>query len=130
MTPGHADARVRGSDPDPPGRIHVEGLYRQQQGHGQWFYVNKAGNHAPTSGSGYRDAPQVSGLWAMILGLDAGDPDTADRKTRLRNILFDTEYYYTDMPLGTLPKSHSAVQRRTVAMPQGGLIPAHHLYRY
>ncbi len=31
---GQADARVRGSDPDPPGRLHVEGLYRQQQGHG------------------------------------------------------------------------------------------------
>ena len=28
---GHAHARVRGSDPDPPGRLHVEGLYRQQQ---------------------------------------------------------------------------------------------------
>ena len=66
---------------------------------GQWFYINQAGDH--------QDQPQVSNLWAMILGLDASDPDTADRKTRLRNILFDTEYYYTDMPLGTLPKSHS-----------------------
>ena len=88
---------------------------------GQWFFVNRAGNPAPTSG-GYRDEPQVAGLWAMILGLDASDPDTADRKTRLRNILFDTEYYYTDMPLGTLPKSHSQFVANG-GYAKGGLYP-------
>ena len=58
----------------------------------------------------------------MILGLDASDPDTADRKTRLRNILFDAEYYYTDMPLGTLPKSHSQFVANG-GYAKGGLYP-------
>ena len=71
--------------------------------YGQWFYANKAGNIVP-SGSGYVDAPQGPGLWYSLVGA------TTEQARRLKNIMSSEDWYFTDMPFGTLPKSHSQFQ--------------------
>ena len=71
--------------------------------YGQWFYADSAGNIAPTAGD-YVDEPQGPGLWYSLIG-------ATDRQAeRLRNIMSSEDWYFTDMPFGTLPKSHSQFQ--------------------
>ena len=71
--------------------------------YGQWFYADSAGNIAPTAGQ-YVDEPQGPGLWYSLIGA------TPAQTTRLRNIMSSEDWYFTDMPFGTLPKSHSQFQ--------------------
>ena len=72
--------------------------------YGQWFYVNADGDIAPTSGA-YVDEPQTASLWVMMLGVD----DVAKRE-QVKRLLDSEDWYNTDVPLGTLPKSHSQYQ--------------------
>ena len=72
--------------------------------YGQWFYVNANGDIAPTSGA-YVDEPQTASLWVMTLGVD----DAAKRE-QIKRLLDSEDWYNTDVPLGTLPKSHSQYQ--------------------
>ena len=72
--------------------------------YGQWFYVEANGDIAPTSGN-YRDEPQTASLWVMTLGVD-----DAAKRLQVRRLLDSEDWYNTDVPLGTLPKSHSQYQ--------------------
>ena len=72
--------------------------------YGQWFYVNANGDIAPTRGS-YVDEPQTASLWVMTLGVD-----DATKREQIKRLLDSEDWYNTDVPLGTLPKSHSQYQ--------------------
>ena len=73
------------------------------QSYGQWFYVRKDGQYAPDEGQ-YVDQPQGPGLWYSLV-------DTTDsHKELLANIMSSPDYYFTDMPFGTLPRSHDQFQ--------------------
>ena len=72
--------------------------------YGQWFYATYNGSIAPTSGA-YVDEPQTASLWVMTLGVD----DAAKRE-QVKRLLDSEDWYNTDVPLGTLPKSHSQYQ--------------------
>ena len=74
--------------------------------YGQWFYVNANGDIAPSDPDrSYVDEPQTASLWVMTLGVD----DAAKRE-QVKRLLDSEDWYNTDVPLGTLPKSHSQYQ--------------------
>ena len=72
--------------------------------YGQWFYAISTGAIAGSGGS-YRNEPQTASLWVMTLGVD-----DADKRLQVRRLLDSEDWYNTDVPLGTLPKSHSQYQ--------------------
>ena len=74
--------------------------------YGQWFYVNANGDIAPSDPArSYVDEPQTANLWAMTLGVD-----DATKRKQVKRLLGSEDWYNTDVPLGTLPKSHSQYQ--------------------